>query len=126
MEAKLELYVDVSAQNLSLSAFEVARSWASKEADWRKARNGNPWGAPGCNDTATDRTSAPVAAAALTAGKGWRSIDVTAAVRRWVSGQANNGLVLRGQGGTSATYVFLSSEHTSASGRPKLTIKYQR
>ncbi len=126
VEAKLELYVDVSAQNLSLSAFEVARSWASKEADWRKARNGNPWGAPGCNDTATDRTSAPVAAAALTAGKGWRSIDVTAAVRRWVSGQANNGLVLRGQGGTSATYVFLSSEHTSASGRPKLTIKYQR
>ncbi|GEM_PF-1786638 len=126
LNAKLELYVDASAQNSSLNAFEIARPWTSKEADWWKAQHGYPWGIAGCNDPATDRLSVPFATVAMTPGKGWRSIDVTEAVRRWVAGQENNGLVLRGQGSNSATYSFLSSEHTSSTGHPKLTIKYQR
>jgi len=127
VEATLEIYVDTYAQSLSLAAFEIVRPWVNTEVDWLKARQGNAWGIAGCNDTATDRASTPISTQFVTPGKMWRAIDVTSAVRHWVADPtSNSGLVLRGQGGTKGVYGFVSSEHSSASNRPRLTIKYRQ
>jgi len=127
LQATLEFYVDTASQSMMLAPYEVVRPWANREVDWRKARTNGPWGAPGCNDTASDRTAAPVSTQSLGPGRGWRALDVTPAVRHWVSNPANNlGLVLRGQGGTRAVFSLVSAENTSLSNHPKLTIKYRQ
>jgi len=129
VEATLKLYVVLDAhagQNISLACFEVRRPWISKEAHWRRARKEHPWGKPGCNDVLNDRAADAVSTQTIKPGKGWYTIDVTAAVRDWVSDRSSNhGLLLRGQGTTKAVCSFFSSEYWSADMRPQLIIKYR-
>jgi hypothetical protein len=124
VQATLELYVDSSAGTIVLAAFEVTRPWKAKEVNRHEARRGIWWGKAGCDDTSLDRVGTPACTQVFAGGKGWRSMDITEIARRWVADENNHGLVLRGEEATGGFFGFLSSEHSSAQGRPKLTVRY--
>ncbi|RIK74278.1 MAG: hypothetical protein DCC68_23430, partial [Planctomycetota bacterium] len=58
-------------------------------------------------------------------GSGLLTLDVTASVQAWANGAVNNGWALRWLEGGGNGVDFLSSEASTASLRPKLTVTYR-
>ena len=128
VEATVELSVELDAlgQDFCLTFSEVLSPWLNTEVDWRRSRKEHPWGIAGCKDTDRDHASIPAGAQVIQQGDGWQTMDVTSAVRRWVSGQSdNNGLLLQGQGAEGAMCSFTSSNYWSTGMRPMLVISYR-
>lgn len=120
----------------TLSLFRVARPWTegdgrsddirgvdgrrarTGEVTWRAAGQGlDRWAAPGCGAVPQDREEAPAASLTIAAADServWKSWDVTALVRSWVSApEANHGVLLRDTAATeqaSFFFQFVSSE----------------
>lgn len=127
--ARLELYLTwrSNAGSAYFSPYQVVRPWNESGATWQRATSSVYWGQPGCNDTSTDRlpdaTDMVQPPPDITGV--WVTLDVTDMVRAWAANpESNLGMLLHDEGGNSVEYDFASSEHSSASLRPKLVIQY--
>jgi len=133
--ATLELYTVAwsgPTASISMGPYAVLRAVTMCEATWNVAQAGIPWGAGGCNNTATDRRAstttdrraAPESTLTVNGINQWFGFDVTSLVQDWVDGAlANNGVVLRTTTDGHSFY-FASSEHSTTALRPKLVIVY--
>ncbi|MBC7231711.1 MAG: DNRLRE domain-containing protein [Chloroflexi bacterium] len=125
--ATLQVYAAAwGGSNISLEVYRVLRKVSACQATWNQAESGIPWGAPGGNDTATDRAAMPDSKG-LTNGIGkWYTFDVTMLVQDWLNGHfANHGLFLRGASPfETGTFDFVSADNASVNLRPKLVITY--
>jgi hypothetical protein len=125
-QAKLHLYATGwGGADITMNAHCVKRPVSFCEATWNRARAGQPWGQPGCNDPEADRCTDAAATVTSSGIRKWYQFDLTALVQGWVSGSvANNGVVLRSPGSTSSLW-FASAENADPSLRPKLVITYR-
>ena len=126
-QATLQLYVNGwSGGNITFGAFAIVRSTEMAEATWSRARTTENWGAPGANDTATDRRGV-ADGSVTTSGMGkWYSLDVTAAAQGWVNDSStNNGVLLRQTVSSAYAVNLASAEYGTASLRPRLVVTYQ-
>nr|MBC7244201.1 DNRLRE domain-containing protein [Chloroflexota bacterium] len=127
-EAYLELYaVGWSGFDMAIDAYNVLRHINACQATWNQASIGNPWGAPGCNDTVTDRSTTPEASVTTQGLYKWYQFRLTTLVQDWISGRwANNGLLLRGASSSSSNiFYFASAQYEPAALRPRLVITYR-
>ncbi len=128
LDAKLELYAaGWGGSNMTLDAYRVLRAWIDCQATWNQAYSGNPWGQPGCNDTATDRSASPEDTVSTTGINQWYRFDLTQLVQGWVDGSvANNGILLRAASPWSISmFHFASAQNSTANLRPRLVVTYR-
>ena len=111
---------------MTLDAYRILRHVSMCQTTWNQAQSGNPWGTPGCNDTATDRAATPETSVSTSGINRWYSFDLTNLVQVWVDGALNNnGVLLRGASPLSSTQFYLSSAQSGTSSlHPKLVITY--
>jgi len=129
LQARLTLYpVDMAwavPHPFTLSAYKVYRAWNELEATWLNATAADMWGAPGANDSATDRDAASADSVTLLGTETEASLDVTSVVADWVAGTAaNNGLFLGGSATKAMARAFASSSYWDPTMRPKLYVLY--
>lgn len=107
-----------------ITLFKMTRAWDEGQATWQNASSGSPWGAPGARGS-TDTASSVLGT--LTGPAGSRTICLNAAgvaaVQDWVTNPSNNKGVLLGTGSTDGVHIR-SSEFSTVSQRPKLTVAY--
>lgn len=129
VEATLSLYANSRAQStaMDMSAYVVRRGWQETQATWNRATKFVTWTVPGCNGTAKFGDRSGTATDTVKVGKvgSWVNIDLTEAVRDWVSNpSSNHGVVLKANTRLQA-YAFVASEVLGWEHRPKLEIVYQ-
>ena len=127
--ATLRLYVSESSNAISLpiEVYRLRRSWEELSATWNRASASQAWGQPGADDTTSDREALPEARAMLAQTGAWVSMDITDLVSRWLAEPAqNNGVLIKGAGGSAVEYRFISSDYANENMRPHLTIAYTR
>jgi hypothetical protein len=112
----------------SYPLYEVLRSWNESQATWLLAATGSPWAVAGANGIGSDRGLASLGAV-TTAVTGIRTFplnaDGVAAVQRWVSDPTRNfGLLLANYDTATDDLVVASSENSTKTKRPQLTIQY--
>ena len=94
---------------------------STTSATWNTSNGLTPWPA------GTGYDSRPVGSRAHNTAIGWYDIDVTNAVSAWLSGTyPNYGLRLVDFGGNIGDTQYSSSDNTTASQRPKLTLNAQQ
>jgi len=96
------------------------------EATWFRATGIDYWGVPGCNDTSSDRSPAPLDQQTIYERDRWYTWDVTTAVRAWVADPGTNKGVIVQQTNTEVGGEFdiSSSEYPGPDQRPYLMIRY--
>lgn len=130
VSARLKLYS--GARNRSsailLRAYMLRRPWEESEATWHKATSAVDWEKPGALG-ASDRLMQAVGETTFNDVYSWVGIDVTAAVKEWVSGTGENyGFIVQGfkaPNGVQVQHNFLSSNYPAPHLRPMLEITYQ-
>ncbi len=125
--ATLQFYaIGWSGADISVGAYAISRTVTVSQSSWNQARTGNPWGAPGCNSTASDRRANPESTFTTTGPARWYSLDLTSLARAWWNaGVSNNGVLLRATDIAEAQFSFASNEHTTYSLHPMLVIAYE-
>ncbi|MGC8787032.1 MAG: DNRLRE domain-containing protein, partial [Anaerolineae bacterium] len=126
--ATLQVYAAAwGGSDITLEVYRSLRKVNACQATWNQAETGTPWGAPGANDTSTDRTAMPESNGTTSGLAKWYSFDITMLVQDWLNGHfANYGLFLRGASPfDNGIFQFASAEHTSTDLRPKLVITYR-
>ena len=130
--ARLGLYAfyrthDAGTWAFDISAHAVRAPWDEQSVTWNHASQGVPWGQPGCNQLGVDRDAASVDSVRLTQNSlvhNWYEWDITPLVQAWIDApEENHGLLFIARG-ERVRYDFWSSEGSSPSLRPKLTIDY--
>jgi len=126
-QATLQLYArGWGGTNMTINAYRVLRGTDLCQATWNQARNGQNWGLPGCNDTATDRSPMPEDSVVTSGVSQWYSFDLTGLVQDWLDGAPNHGALLRGGLPRSTAMFHLASARSSDPRlRPKLVITYR-
>ncbi|MBM4429096.1 MAG: DNRLRE domain-containing protein [Chloroflexi bacterium] len=124
-ESKLQLYaMGWGGSNTTISAYRLLRPVNLCEANWTQAAIDNPWGLPGANDTASDRSPVPDSTLVTSGINKWYEFDLTETVQSWVNGTIpNNGILLLGSY-SSATFRFHSSQYYVRAYRPGLVVTY--
>jgi hypothetical protein len=123
--ARLELYPIKRSNSaaLTISAYRVLRPWVSKQTTWAEASAGTAWDRAGCNGENMDRDALASATILADAVDKWYGLDITEMARTWVADAAQNqGVILKGSGGTSVEYNFASKESADANVRPRLVV----
>jgi hypothetical protein len=101
------------------------RNWNPSQATWNNFLTGNAWSTAGMGAVTDYDTQVAGAIQFLsTDAIGWKSADITGLVQQWVSGAANNGIVLFIPTGNPHSKYFYSSEHSTVALRPRLTVVY--
>lgn len=124
VDAQLELYMyssEDAVSSLDISAHRVTRSWAENDATWDNRDIFNFWVNPGgdYNPAAEDTIFG------LTNNYGWKSWNITQLVDGWADGTfQNRGVLLYGAAGANTWKQFYSSDYSTATRRPRLTIEY--
>jgi hypothetical protein len=104
--------------------YELYRPWAASEATWEQASDGQPWGADGARDTATDRAATYSDAAWVPRLERWVELDITDLVSRWRDDPSRNqGVIVRGFSHAGVLYEFASAQFGDVSLRPKLVLE---
>ncbi len=124
--ASLQVYAaGWGGSNISLGAYAVLRSVNLCQATWNLAQASSPWGLPGCNDTASDRSATAESTLTTSGIAKWYTLDLTALVQRWVNGTStNNGLLLRQSPSNNYSFVFASANNATSAQRPMLVVTY--
>ncbi len=121
--AELQVYAVDGGGNVTMGVFAMIRDSDPDEATWNVARAGEPWGAPGANNTSTDRRSLPEDTITVSEFPEWYSFDVTDLAREWLlGGLPFNGVLLRQTRAADAYILFASSEYNDEDHRPYLAI----
>jgi endonuclease/exonuclease/phosphatase family metal-dependent hydrolase len=127
LSATLDIFVNFGTSG-TYQIFELEKPWTESAATWNQYAAGAPWGVAGARDTrAASADYAKPLLATLTgaSANAIKSIPLTTAglnaVRSWVNGGANNGILLRpplddGHVG------FHSSETGTVANRPVLEV----
>ena len=106
-----------------------ANVWVEAEATWNNRATSTAWaGSAGCRTSGTDYDATASFAVAQPTGNGEKtfafSSDGIADVTAWIDGSAdNNGLAVE-MNKAGWNFVYRSSDYTTASARPKLTVVY--
>lgn len=106
--------------------YEVKRDWFEADATWNVYAPGTPWETPGALG-AGDRGSSilgTVTAGSVGSYKVTLNADGIAAVQGWVDTPSLNHGVIIASSSTTDGLDFRSSEHSTASQRPRLTVRY--
>jgi hypothetical protein len=82
----------VSGSTLFHTAYEVTGGWTTNSVSWNQQPS---WGGV-------------VGSTSFTCSVGWKSIDITNLVQRWVQGTPNNGFVIKANDESAAGAVFWS------------------
>jgi hypothetical protein len=110
---------DGTPTNDVLAAHRVLTKWAPSSTTYRK-----PWAVAGMKPD-RDYVATPVGTTAIS-GPGWKSVDVTAAVKSWLAGSARRGLMLRlASGASNAHYRIDMADYSDPALRPRLVISYR-
>jgi len=126
VKATLQLYAAAwSGADITFGAYAISRTTTTCQATWSQAQVGNPWDEGGANNIATDRRPQAEGIVTTIGARLWYEFDLTALVQRWVSGQPNNGVLLRPEYSTNSFY-FAGAQNPTFSMRPKLVITYRR
>ena len=128
-EAWLEVYAlswSGSNANIALGAYAVSTTVRLDEATWNWAQDGQPWAAPGCNDTLSDRRAQAQAQLTTAGPRCWYRFDLRGLVQDWVNGTLpNNGVLLRQLDNAAYSFVFAGSDYSQVDLRPRLVVRYQ-
>ncbi|OAH59240.1 metallophosphoesterase [Domibacillus aminovorans] len=116
--------VDPSTQTYEL--YEMKRNWSESSATWNQYASGSNWATAGANGS-TDRGTTVLGTITASAN-GAYTINLNTAgialVQSWINNPAvNNGMILM-DGANSNGLDFSSSEASTTSQRPKLTVNY--
>jgi len=107
--------------------YELKRSWSETEATWNKDASGDEWQTPGAKGTSDRGTTVLGTVAASSIGK--RTVDLNAdgvaLIQSWVDSPSKNQGFMLYDGSETDGLAFDSSEASTASNRPKLTITYE-
>jgi hypothetical protein len=115
-----------SGADFTLGAYAISRTVTLNQSTWNQAQSGNPWGLPGCNDTATDRRLNPESTLTTSGPARWYSLDLTSLAQTWYNGNVpNNGVLLRAISSIEQQFSFASNEHTTYTWHPSLVIAYE-
>lgn len=105
------------------SIFALSRGWNESQVTWNNAASGDPWAVPGALGSA-DRGPQ---IGTLTGSTGTRTAvlnsSAVSVVQGWVNGQLNAGIVIAHANNTNGLDLA-STEHATASYRPRLTVTY--
>lgn len=125
--ATLQFYaIGWSGADIALGAYAISRTVTLNQSTWNQAQSGNPWGAPGCSNTASDRRLNPESTVTLTSPARWYSFDLTSLAQTWHNGTVpNNGVLLRASLSAEAQFSLGSNEHSTYSWHPTLIIAYE-
>lgn len=126
--ATLQVYArGWSGSDMTINAYRVVRGVNQCQATWNRARSGEDWSLPGCNDTSSDRGATPESSVSTSGVSRWYSFDLTAAMQGWINSETtNNGVLLRGAGSMSTSLFHLASAQSSdARLRPRLVVNYR-
>jgi hypothetical protein len=104
----------------TVRAFRITKSWTPAEANWFNATQSIRWSKAGADfDTAAQATLTYTTQVNV-----WHTLDVTAAVKGFVSNpETNFGLLLK-LDPAMYTVAYVSSEGATTGQRPKLVITY--
>lgn len=111
VNATLEVYQSVagSVPSTSYAVHRITSSWIESTVTW----NSRPSWATQVEATFTSSS-----------GSQWWNFDITNLVQTWVNGTDNHGLIVYKSSGCNTPPTVFSSDHTTDSLRPKLTIEY--
>jgi len=126
-KATLRLYVLPQSSDgaTTIGAYVVLRQWEHCQATWNQARTGEPWAAPGCDDTVTDRRAEPEDTFNTHVPGNLYDLDLTSAVRDWVDGTLpNNGILLMNVHELDQPILYFASMDTMTSLGPRLVLEY--
>jgi hypothetical protein len=118
-------YKTVAGSSIYVQAYEVLRPWEANTATWTVPDAS--WSGPGLGARCVNLACQPGGVAIVNAVGRWYDLDVTEAVRHWVSDPSTNrGLALVGESNTNGLFMFQSSDAGSASAhlRPRLSLVY--
>jgi hypothetical protein len=122
LSAMLQIYK--TTYNYVYTVNPMLKAWSGAQATWNVASAGNPWTAPGARAAGSDYSATSDAQFSAPWAAGWMSFDVTARVRAIGQGGANYGWRLVGVSGYNGLIWLYSSEYTTATLRPQLTVTY--
>lgn len=117
-----------ASNNRVLYVYRQKRQWVENEATWNIYSTGNSWQSPG-GFGVDDAEQTDIGSASLQTsdimGSQHDFVLLQSAVVDWINGDfANNGLIAKSAIEDEDLYIFSSSDYTTASQRPKLTIVY--
>ena len=121
--------IEIEVFNVSGGAYdiyEMKRDWFETGATWNIYSPGNAWETPGASG-AGDRGSsilATITAGSLGSYKVILNTDGLAVVQGWVDTPSSNHGVIIANSSTTDGLDFWSSEYSTASQRPRLTVRY--
>jgi len=99
--------------------YQLIEGWVESEVTWNSRSTGVSWSDPGADGTTSRKSTAE---GSIIGTMGAQSVDVTTSVQNWSDGEANEGWLLEDTG--SGGLQLRSSEYTTASERPMLTVIY--
>ncbi|MBX7235145.1 MAG: DNRLRE domain-containing protein [Caldilineales bacterium] len=123
--ATLKVFTTGSSNSgsLYLRAFDLLRTFDATQTTYTLARAGSPWSEPGLG--ASDYASPYNDFKFVNTPNRWITLDVTAAVRRWLQNPGSNlGLLLDGYSTVRVQFDLASSEYETLSFRPQLVLEY--
>ena len=110
----------LGASNISIRAYDCydVKSWNPTSVTWENQPYGN-------SDNGYSSGHTYLSSVSATSSKSTYSFSITAAVRRWLDGGVNNGIMLASSNESTKTQIdFHSSRASDSSNYPKMYITY--
>ncbi len=125
-QAQIGYYVSYAGMNpVQVDAYSVYKPWISHKVTWNRVNRDMVWEAPGANGPG-DRAQTPTDSAVISAAGRWVWFNVTDLAQGWVGDpEANNGIILKGVGPTSAEAIVYGSKGLTPTYRPQIRLIYQ-
>jgi len=118
---------DLAIRSLGLHVYKALKNWSASEATWQRASASEMWEIAGGRG-GTDRQMPALDTVQLKPEKGWVELDVTQAVRDWMTdmtaAEDNFGFLLEAADDVSREYAFASMEYSDPTKRPVLEVVY--
>lgn len=128
-DAELKLYLIDKNDNDNISfrmkSYALLADWNVNETTWKNATSSVKWTQEGASKANKDRSKAVSGIVKVTKKNQWYAMDLTDIAQEWVNTPTSNfGLLLRGNNANSVEYHFASSEYSTPTFRPTLSITY--
>jgi hypothetical protein len=124
--ATLSLYFAGTGSGNTVACYRLRRTdWIPAEATWNHYKGTTDWGTAGAINTDTDHDTTDGASSNTPEAGAWQDWTVTAQVQTALDSVAGVAHFYLEYTGASANLQYSSSEDTTPSLRPKLTIEYK-
>jgi cell division septation protein DedD len=113
---------------MPVNSYRMLADWSADEATWNERQAGQPWGAPGANDTVADpeadRADTP-SDRVVFQGLGDYTFDITSMAQAWYANPHDNkGVILKTEPGAWVEAHLPAAEYGRDEWRPALTLRY--